>query len=116
MDLKTDQIMSLTSRKGQSFSDIPKFPPALRDISFQIARNINYEEITKAIISVNPGLIRKVVLFDEYMGKGVTPNHRSLSFSLELRSDTKTLTDGNINKIFNKVVEKLKKDFNIEMR
>jgi len=116
MDLKVEKIMGLTVRKGQSFSDIPKFPPALRDISFQIARNINFEEITKAIISVNPGLIRKAVLFDEYMGKGVTPNHRSLSFSLELRSDTKTLTEGNINKIFNKVVEKLKKDFNIEMR
>jgi phenylalanyl-tRNA synthetase beta chain len=116
LDIKLQDIFELQKSVTPVFHDIPKFPPVLRDLSFIISKKYSYNEVLNAIYSINKKLITKVELFDEYIGKNIKDGYRSLTFSLIFSSDTKTLTEDNINIILLKVIEKLKSDFNIEMR
>jgi phenylalanyl-tRNA synthetase beta chain len=116
LDIKLQDIFELQKSVKPVFHDIPKFPPVLRDLSFVISKKYSYNEILNSIYSINKKLITKIELFDEYIGKNIKDGYRSLTFSLVFSSDTKTLTDDNINNILQKVIEKLKNDFNIEMR
>jgi len=111
-----DEILKLKRDLTPQFTEIPKFPPALRDISFLISNNFELKEIKKVIFSVNPTLIYKVELFDEFKGKNIKDDFRSLTFSLSFSSPTKTLNDELVNNIFTKIVKKLQNEFNIEMR
>jgi phenylalanyl-tRNA synthetase beta chain len=116
LDIKLQDIIKLQKSVKPVFHDIPKFPPILRDLSFVIPKKYSYNEIMNSIYSVNKKLITNVELFDEYIGKNIKDEYRSLTYSLVFSSDTKTLTDDYINNILQKVIEKLKSDFNIEMR
>jgi phenylalanyl-tRNA synthetase beta chain len=98
------------------FKDVSKFPTIKRDISFLVESNIPVTDIIDTIRQIEPAIIQKVVLFDEYRGNNVEKGYRSLSISLFLNSYIKTLTDEYVNKLLNSVIEMLQKKYKIELR
>ena len=74
------------------------------------------EQLRTEILSVGGELVRRVDLFDIYEGKQVQSGKKSLAFSLEYRSNEKTLTDEEIDETHNKVIERLKSKFSAELR
>ncbi len=115
-ELDITSIFTFCNFSDPVFREIPKFPPVLRDLSFVIAKDHQYEDITKIIKAVNPEMIWKIELFDEYTGGNIKSGYRSLSFSIVFGSKTKTLTDEIVSSILQKVIDKLVKEFAIEMR
>jgi len=115
-EIMIGRILKQHARKLPVFKDIPKFPPVLRDLSFIISKQYNLSEIETAIKKTNQKLIKKVVLFDEYKGKNIDSDKRSLSFSLIFNSPTKTLTDEFINNIISKIIKNLEREFAIALR
>ena len=55
--------------------------------------------------------VEKVELFDIYRGVGVLPGMKSVAISVTLRDKNKTLEEKEIVEISNKIVNKVKKDF-----
>ena len=49
-------------------------------------------------------LLRDVRLFDIYRGTGIPEGKKSMAFSLELRSDDRTLTDADSEAVMSKVL------------
>lgn len=84
-----DTILESGKVKSPVFAAIPKVPPVVRDLSFVVSKEHSVADITKTIRSTNPQLIKRVVLFDEYTGKNITPGSRSLTFSIVIGSDIK---------------------------
>jgi len=115
-DIDLESIFTMDIFKPHVFEPIPKFPPVLRDISFVVSKEHNYDEIVKTIKQAGKGRISDITLFDEFAGKNIQKGYRSLTFNLVFSSDTKTLTDEYINNILNKVISSLKKSYNAEMR
>ncbi len=115
-DLNLDLIKSLQKNELPVFEEIPKFPPVLRDLSFVIAKDITAIEIIKTIKKVNDNIIKDVILFDVYEGEHIEAGFRSLSVNLVFSSNKKTLTDGFISKIINKIINSLQNNYNIKMR
>lgn len=111
-----DDILQNSVMPKTTFTTIPKVPPVVRDLSFVAAKEHTVEDISKTIRQVNPQLIKRVVLFDEYIGKTIAPGMRSLTFNLVIGSDTKTLTDEFTNNFLQKIVKTLKANHGIEMR
>jgi len=110
------EILDLHRRELPVFKEIPKFPPVLRDISFLISKKYNLAEIKEVIAETQKEIINKIVLFDQYTGKNISADERSLSFSLVFSSPTNTLTDEYINDIVSKVIKNLENKFDIKLR
>lgn len=115
-DLNLGLIKCLQKKVAVVFKDIPKFPPALRDLSFTISKDIDVASIINQIKNTNSNIIKDVILFDVFEGGKIETGYHSLSFNLILGSDKKTLTDDFINKIINKIIKVLEFKFDIKMR
>lgn len=92
----------------KNYRTLSKYPPVKLDISILVNKNTLWQDIEKAVKDVNSGLIRSVEPFDLYEGKGLPFEKKSLTFRIEYRSDEKTLTDGEVNKVHERVIEKLR--------
>jgi len=116
LDLDLERIMDLATFSDPEFKDIPKFPPVLRDLSFVVKQSVKLTEIEETIYQTNRAIIKDVILYDQYQGKNIKKGYRSLTFKIIFGSHTKTLTDDYINDIIQKILNKLKQDFGVEMR
>jgi phenylalanyl-tRNA synthetase beta chain len=116
LDLCLEDLFTRREKTVPTFQMIPKYPSVTRDFSFIISKNIKYSEIEKMIYRINPKLIKKVVLFDEYSGKNIEDGFHSLALSVVYNSENKTFTDNFVNKLSQKIISKLKSEFKIEMR
>ncbi|OGJ41861.1 phenylalanine--tRNA ligase subunit beta [Candidatus Peregrinibacteria bacterium RIFCSPLOWO2_01_FULL_48_20] len=81
-------------RETVKFSPLPKFPSMFFDVSVLVDKKVTVGEAEKCIQSANLGnLLKSIVLFDIYEGQGIPKDKKSLSFSIEIRHDDRTLTD-----------------------
>ena len=87
-----------------------------RDLSILIDNELKFEKIHKAIKQINQKLIKEITLFDVYDGENLPKNKKSYGISFKIQDDEKTLSDKEIEDIMNKVIEKLKKEFSVELR
>ena len=114
IDLTT--ILNKYSNKPIQFKSISKFPEVTRDLSILIDKELKFEKIHKAIKQINQKLIKEIILFDVYDGENLAENKKSYGISFKIQDDEKTLSDKEIENIMNKVIEKLKKEFSVELR
>ena len=61
-------------------------------------------------------LLRNIKLFDIYRGIGVPAGKKSVAFSLELRADDRTLTDGDSEAVVSKVLAALSEKLGASLR
>jgi len=98
------------------FQAIPKYPETYRDISILVNQNVKAQEISDLIRKTSGPLIRRVELYDQYQGKRLPPGKKSLTFALSFQSSEKTLTDEEVNPIFEKIVGSLSKQLGAALR
>jgi phenylalanyl-tRNA synthetase beta chain len=97
-------------------SAVAQFPSVKRDISLVAAKGVTNESIT-AVIRKNVGKeLTKIELFDIFVSKELKDGRRSLAYSLEFRSPEKTLTDDEVGRPFQRIVEALGATAGIEVR
>jgi phenylalanyl-tRNA synthetase beta chain len=92
-----------------------KFPSVSRDLAFVIDEKIDFEEVRREILRLDK-LISEVVIFDLYQGANIASGKKSMALSLTLLNPEKTLTDGEVNAVIDKVVGLLKMRFLAEIR
>jgi len=92
-----------------SYQTLPKYPRAKRDISVVLSREIFVSEIVKILASVNSDYLLGYKVADVYEGKGLSENKKSVTISLEMGSDTRTLTEEEIENSVSLMVEALSK-------
>lgn len=114
IDIKA--ILKKYSRNPIQFKSISKFPEVTRDLSILIDNELNFDKIHNASKQINQKLIKEISLFDVYEGENLPKNKKSYGISFKIQDDEKTLSETEIESVMNKVVEKLKKEFNVELR
>ncbi|MCB9202337.1 MAG: phenylalanine--tRNA ligase subunit beta [Flavobacteriales bacterium] len=102
-----------TNRK---FREIAKFPTSKRDLSLILDETISYKELQQEALKAEKNLLKKVQLFDVYQGDKIPENKKSYALSFYLQDESKTLTDKVIDKAMEKILESLKKNYNVELR
>lgn len=98
------------------YRPLPRFPAVQRDISFIVAQGVTYAEIADSIRRLGIPELTEIRLFDVYTGPGIPPGKRSLSISLRLQAEDRTLTEDEITEIHSRVVALLRDRFQAEMR
>jgi phenylalanyl-tRNA synthetase beta chain len=110
---------TLTARR---FADFSLFPAALRDLALVVPEAIPAAEVQRALRQTARAQVgsafgvEAVTVFDVYRGAGLPPGTKSLAFSLVFRSPTRTLTDDEVNAVFQKVQDDLVKTTGWQIR
>lgn len=102
--------------KDFKYKSLPKYPAMTRDLAMLVATDINSADIEKAMTKAAGQNLVQITLFDVYTGKQVEAGKKSLAFSLTFQSNDKTLTDAEVNTAIEKIVAKLQKDFDADLR
>jgi phenylalanyl-tRNA synthetase beta chain len=88
----------------------------VRDISFLAPQKHPYEELKRAITSLDEALVADVQVFDEYRSQHMPEGFRSLSLHIVLQDQEKTLTDERVEQLMNSVQKTLIENYSIRMR
>ncbi len=97
-------------RRYQPFS---LYPAALRDLALVVDQGVPSAEVQKALGKVarsavgNAFQLESVTAFDVYQGAGLPEGKKSLAFSLVFRASDRTLTDDEVNAVFQKLQDEL---------
>ncbi|OIO36803.1 MAG: phenylalanine--tRNA ligase subunit beta [Candidatus Omnitrophica bacterium CG1_02_44_16] len=98
------------------FTPIASTPSISRDISVLTGDVTPYAAIKELIEKRAAGYLKAIALSECYQGKEVPRGSRGLTISLTYGSDTKTLTDAEINLVHSNVLEGLVKELSLTLR
>jgi len=111
-----DAINKLLKNKTTLFEELPKFPEVRRDLALVIDNNINYNDLEKTAYQTEKRLLKNVNLFDVYKGNNIEDGKKSYALSFILQDNDKTMTDKDIDKAMNKILDSFIKNFNAKLR
>ena len=96
------------------FQPIPRFPAIVRDMALVVDAGTTHQEVLD-IIQGFP-LVSRVALFDIYFGEQVPPGKKSLAYRIVFQSPTHTLTDEEVDKVWQQILAKLSGELGATLR
>ena len=98
------------------YQPLPRFPAVTRDIALVCDRALPVAKLEECIRRGATGLLKAVSLFDVYTGAGIPEGKKSVAFSLELRSDERSLTAQEADEDVKGILELLKRELDAVLR
>ncbi|MSU50525.1 MAG: phenylalanine--tRNA ligase subunit beta [Opitutus sp.] len=104
------------------FTEIGLFPAALRDLALVVDVATPAIEVQKALAKTTRAVVgnafaaERISVFDVYQGAGLPEGKKSLAFSLVFRSAERTLTDDEVNAVFQKIQDTLTSGTSYQIR
>ena len=92
------------------------FPPVKRDVSFLVDKHVEFAKLQELIRTVGSPLASRVELIDRYTGSTVPEAKHSLTFSIDYRHPSKTLTATEVDQLHARVIHALTERFGIQLR
>ena len=111
IDLKSILIAPLPA-----FDELSKYPSIRRDISLSVDSKTSVQALIDCIFALKSEILREVFVFDVYTGKEVRNNRKSVALGLILQDFSRTLVDEDVEKLVDKVLAQLKKQYNAVLR
>jgi phenylalanyl-tRNA synthetase beta chain len=93
-----------------------KFPETQRDTAFMVDLSVDAQGVFDAIRGIKSPYLKDYVLFDLYRGSGIPEGKKSLAVRIRYGSDERTLTDEEVNKAHQKIVDSLCNRLGAEIR
>lgn len=92
---------ALRAREMPVYQEISKFPAVVRDIALVVKQAVPAQDLLDVFIAegqANPAcaIMQAIVLFDEYRGKGLENDEKSLAFRFTLQDTQTTLQDDKV--------------------
>ncbi len=92
------------------------FPPSDRDFAFLVDAGLAAEELLRAIRGADRKLVRAVHLFDVYRGPGIPEGRKSLAVRVRLQAPDRTLSESEIERVAQRIVEAAMRSCGAELR
>jgi phenylalanyl-tRNA synthetase beta chain len=95
------------------YGDFSLLPAVLRDLALVVDTAVQADEVRKSLAKItrsavgNVFTLESVEVFDVYQGKGLPEGKKSLAFSFVFRSVERTLTDDEVNAVFQKIQDEI---------
>ena len=99
-----------------AFQPLSKFPAIRRDIALVMDEAVTAQEVQNCIQKVAGETLNKFELFDVYRGEGIDFGRKSLAIGLTLQDLSRTLTDTDVDKELNKIIDVLKNRLGATLR
>jgi len=95
---------------------LPKFPPVYRDIALVVDADTPNQAIEEVIAGSNVRFLGEVKVFDVYEGDPIPAGKKSLAYRMKFQSPSRSLTDEEVNLLFEKVLSHLTDSLEVELR
>ncbi|SHJ11695.1 phenylalanine--tRNA ligase subunit beta [Lutispora thermophila] len=105
-ELDFEEIV-LQTNLNIKYKPLPKYPSIQRDIAVVVSEEITAGQIEEIIRNKGGKLVEEVNLFDIYRGSQIEEGYKSMAYSIIYRSEEKTLTEEDITKVHNKILNSL---------
>ena len=97
---------ALQHRGVPKYQEISKFPAVFRDLAIVVKQSVSMQDLVDAFMDEkrrNPSckMLQAIVLFDEYRGKGLQNDEKSLAFRFTLQDTQSTLHDADVEAAMN---------------
>jgi len=110
------ELAPILRSKLPNFVEISKFPSIRRDIAITVDTDISVQSLIDCTYSIKSKILQEVFVFDVYTGKELRNNRKSVALGLILQDFSRTLVDGDVDKIVVKILNQLKKQYNAILR
>lgn len=98
------------------FRPLPRYPAVTRDIAVVVPRTLEAAGLTEAVQQAAGDTLETVQVFDIFESAQLGPDHKSVALSLRFRHPERTLTDGEIAEVHERIVAALVEQFGAELR
>ncbi|MDD6734808.1 MAG: phenylalanine--tRNA ligase subunit beta [Clostridiales bacterium] len=89
------------------FKPLPKFPAAERDIAVLVDKSVAVGDLRATMVKAAGALLDSIKLFDVYEGDRIPEGKKSVAFAITFRAPDRSLTNDEVNRVFNKIVKDL---------
>lgn len=115
VELDIERLMAAKSRpiKGAA---VGQFPKAERDLALLVDGATTFAQLKRAVDETGGKLLEESRLFDVFTGGSIEAGKKSLAMSLSFRHPERTLTDAEVDKGIQRIVQRLEKEFGAKLR
>jgi phenylalanyl-tRNA synthetase beta chain len=115
-DIDWSLVVRASRRKATRVSEIPKFPQVRRDLSMVISGDVLFGRIEELSFKTEKKLLKSVQLFDVFEGEKIGEGKKSYAVSFILQDEQQTLTDQQIDKVMERLMQALEKEVGAVIR
>jgi phenylalanyl-tRNA synthetase beta chain len=115
-EINWDLLLRQTKPDGIVYREIPKFPEVRRDLSMVLDKNVQFRDIERLSFESERNYLRNVNLFDVYEGDKIGAGKKSYALSFILVNEEDTLTDKQIDKAMERIMQNLEKSLGAVIR
>jgi len=101
-------------REYKLFQPIIRFPEISRDMALVVDSKVTHNEVQFIMKSFT--FVKRITIFDVYTGPQVPPGKKSLAYRITFQSPDRTLTDDEVDKIQQQILDKLTNELGVELR
>jgi phenylalanyl-tRNA synthetase beta chain len=102
------EVLLASAKPTKPYKQLQRFPISERDIAIVVDEGVFCAELLETIRGAADQTLVETVVLDLYKGKQVDSGKKSLAFRLVFQDESKTLTDADIERVINRMVESLK--------
>lgn len=115
LEICTNDIYELIP-ESVKVNEISRFPHVKVDAAFIVDGATESEDLMKVFIQTNGDSLKKVEVFDVYSGKGIPEGKKSIAFRMIFASQTRTLTDEDVNTMLASSARAVESAFGAQLR
>ncbi len=109
-------VLLACADRVSKYTPLPKYPAVTRDIAMLIKDEILVKQVEDIIKGCSGKLLEDVNLFDVYKGEQIPAGMKSVAYSITFRAADRTLTDEEVNKVFEKILNALETNLDAQLR
>ncbi|MBU7593794.1 phenylalanine--tRNA ligase subunit beta [Metabacillus halosaccharovorans] len=98
------------------YESIPRYPSITRDIALVVNKDVVAGDIEKVITESGGKMLKEVAVFDLYEGDRLEEGKKSVAFSLRYFDPERTLTDEDVTKTHQKVLDAVEEKIGATLR
>ena len=103
-DILDKEKFILNKNNFKKYIPISSFPSSVRDLSFAVADKEKYHDLQNLLLDYKDILIKEIFVFDFYHNEN--KDEIKTGFRFVFQSNSSTITEGEVNKIMNEIIEK----------
>ena len=102
--------------KPLKFKEASKYPTIAKDVAFVVDKDVISCDIEATIKKAGGRLLQSIEVFDVYEGEHVAEGKKSIAYNLLFMADDRTLTDEEVMKLFDQIIDKVVSVHSAEVR